>query len=206
VNGLPIQVRDGVIQRVYAECDRLEWETLSPQKKTAAYNRWVDDPQIGGELQRHMSRAQARVWLKDVPVHEYYRAINGVGGYVRFTARRVADPVLLVQNTLGRDWQLREGSIREKPLRCVARNARTGTERELIWGPLNNLSSLAWAAISVRAHDRQARPIIVIVRSSGQILAPDDERFARSVGDIIGADVSFVVQTARRNMPVRSDG
>ena len=43
------------------------------------YDRWLDDPAIGGYLTRFLSRERARVWLKDVPMKEYSRARNGIG-------------------------------------------------------------------------------------------------------------------------------
>lgn len=199
---LPQDVRDAVVRCVYAECDRLEWETLSPPRKTATYSRWVDEPQIGGALQRYMSRSDARVWLKDGPVHEYHRAINGVGRYVRFTTRRVADPAFLIRNALGPEWRLLESSIRQKPLRCVATHPETGAEREIIWGPLGHLKSLSWAAISSRVEDARARPVIVIVRSPGQILEPSQKREAEAVGAVIGVDVAFVAQPPKSNTEV----
>lgn len=199
---IPPEIRDEVIRRVYADCDRLEWETLSSGKKTTAYNRWVDDPEIGGLLRRYMSQmthADTRVWLKDGPLHDYDRAINGVGANARYTRRRVADPPFLIRNALGADWELLEGSIQDRPLRCVAVNPRTRERTQLIWGPFKNLSSLAWAAVTVRVADRAARPVIVLVRPAGQILPAEQEREVRAVCEVIGAIRSFVVRPARRD-------
>ena len=81
---VPQEQIDSVVKALYADADRLGWEHLSPQQRTAQYDQWVTNPAIGGVLTTCMSSENARSWIKDGPMKEYGRARQGAGRYARF--------------------------------------------------------------------------------------------------------------------------
>lgn len=193
---IPSAVRDEVITAVYADCDRLEWETLTKAKKSEAYTNWISDPRIGGELRKYMAQDRIRVWLKDGPLKEYMRAVNGVGPYASYTTRRAGGADALVTQAFGTEWSVIEGSFADKPLRCKVANG--ADIQYLTWAPYDGLRDLAWWVVNLRATSPSNKATVAIVRAPGEVLAKDERKRAEAICGLIGADVRFLVQTVTR--------
>lgn len=71
---MPEGVRKQVGSRLWAMADAAGWDTLNPTSKAVLYQRWTDDPEIGGVLVHYMSRARVRVYLKDTLLKNYTRS------------------------------------------------------------------------------------------------------------------------------------
>src|SRR5262245_19016089 len=108
-------LRRSIIAEVYRQAGDLDWDGLTDKQRSAIYDHWLDDPAIGGELTRFLSRERARVWLKDVPMKEYARARNGIGSFSDLVTIRFPNAGQIARQVLGGDWQAVDGSIREKP-------------------------------------------------------------------------------------------
>src|SRR5580692_9051203 len=154
---LPEDLRRDVVAEVYRQAGELDWEGLTDKRRSVMYNRWLDDPAVGGYLTRFLSRERARVWLKDVPMKEYSRARNGIGSFSDLVTSRLPGPEQIARQVLGDGWQSIKGTIREKPNRCIISNGRE--DRLMMWGPPKTLRDIMWAGINALA-DGQPRPIL----------------------------------------------
>lgn len=193
MTSVPADIRLQVIERVYRDCDELEWESLPDARKTRMYERWIAAPDVGQRLSRYMPRDRIRVWLKDGPLKEYQRALNGLGPNASFTRRAVAGPEILTRSLFGDAWEVVPDTLQHKPLRCLI-NDTDGNERYLIWGPMESLRDLCWRAVLILADDAASQPpVVAIVRNVGQVLAQGDKRRARAVAGVIGCEVAFPV-------------
>jgi hypothetical protein len=137
----------GVVQRVYDDAQRLDWEHRSHREHTEQYARWIADPKVGGVLSEWMSPEEQRVWLKDGPMKEFARALAGEGAFATYLNDHPRSPKVVVARALGDGWSPVNGSSNVKPLRCEATNG-VQTIR-LMWGPARDFKYLLWAALEM---------------------------------------------------------
>lgn len=135
-----------VVRRIYADARKLDWQHCSHSEKTAQYQRWLEDEQVGGVLKQWMAEGDVRVWIKDVPMKEFARAMAGEGEYAVFLDVHPRAASSIVASALGADWRVRPKSERVKPLSCIAE--RAGESRRVFWGPHKDLKHLLWAALT----------------------------------------------------------
>ncbi len=193
---VPQGVREQVAKNVYQQLDALRWETIGNARKSKYYSDWVNDPSVGGALSVYMKRDRVRVWLKDGPVKEYSRAINGQGRYAKYTRRRVSSPRGIVSAVLGDGWLPQPDSVQDKPLRCIAAPADTRQSRLLIWGAEEHLRDLVWAALLAKTEPGGPKPIIAVTRLPGQPLTTTTRGRVAGICAAAAVDVQFVVLPA----------
>jgi hypothetical protein len=182
---LPEQLRLDVIREVYRRADELDWVGLSDRQRTVIYDRWLDEPAIGGKLSLFLPRERARVWLKDVPMKEYARACNGIGPLADLVWSRLPGPGQIARQVLSEDWDAIEGSIEEKPIRCLISDRYQ--ERLMIWGPPETLRDMVWRGIIATA-DHEPVPLLVVAFSYGHSLDDGEKRRNVLLGKIAGLD------------------
>lgn len=193
MSDLPDDLRRDVVAEVYRQAGALDWDGLTDKQRSVMYDRWLDDLAVGGQLTRFVSRERARVWLKDVPMKEYARARNGIGPFSSLVTSRFPGPAQIARQVLGRSWDTVDGTLREKPNRCVISN---GSERRLMmWGPPKTLRDIMWAGINAVA-DQEPTPILVVAVPHGQALDDGEKRRHVHLGDIAGLDVRHVTLEA----------
>lgn len=146
-----------IIRSLYVRAVALNWTCLAQKAKTAQYEAWVDDPDIGGRLCQWMSRAEARVWIKDGPMHEYARALANVGRYACFLSEHPRSAQEVIAQCLGNDWSLVPNTIQTKPLRCVATRQRERVH--VIWGCHSHWATLLWTGF--RALEDLGLPVVI---------------------------------------------
>lgn len=200
---LPDELRRAVVAAVYRQAGDLDWDGLTDKQRSTIYDRWLDHPNIGRELTRFLTRERARVWLKDVPMKEYARARSGIGVYSDLTTVRLPSPGQIARQVLGGDWDAVDGTIREKPNRCVVTNGRD--ERLMIWGPPKTLRDLVWAGINSIADDRQPTPLLVVATPRGDVLGESEKRRHIRLGQIAGLKVSHTVLRVTRVIAQQGD-
>jgi hypothetical protein len=193
---LPDELRRAVVAEVYRQAGELDWDGLTDKQRSAIYDRWVDHPHIGRELTRFLTRERARVWLKDVPMKEYARARSGIGVYADLATVRLPRPGQIARQVLGGDWDTVDGTIREKPNRCVVTNGHD--ERLMIWGPPKTLRDLVWAGINSIADDREPTPLLVVATPRGDVLGESEKRRHTRLGQIAGLDVKHTILRVTR--------
>jgi hypothetical protein len=185
VAALPEDVRRDVIRALYEQFDDMRWEQVSTSSASSAYERFLEDPRIGGLLSVYLPRGQVRVWIKDGPAKEYRRALEGIGPYAAFTGRQFAGPQAIVEASLGSGWLVTPGSLDHKPMRCRARKG--GEECLVVWGAVSSLKELIWTASLHRA-TKSPVPVHVVVTKFGSAPLPaDDSRMLESLCEVVGA-------------------
>jgi hypothetical protein len=189
---IPTIVRDEVVKGLYAAADDLDWERLPAKTKTAQYNRWVEDPNIGGLLARFIPNPH--LWIKEVPLKEYARALENMGRFASFTSMHYAPPAEFIAPILGSDWQYVPDSLADKPPHCLATNATTN--RYVCWGPPNQFKDLLWAALTAGVKEAGTPAVVLSVRSEAEIEAGDRRRNER-IGERCGIEVKFAVRPLR---------
>lgn len=190
MSDLPPDLRREVVAEVYRRAAQLDWEGLTDKRRSTIYNRWLDDPAIGGKLTRFLSRERARVWLKDVPMKEYARARNGIGAFSDLVATRLPGPGQIARQVLGGSWDMVDGTVREKPNRCLVSDGRH--ERLMLWGPPKTLRDMVWAGINAVV-DREPDPLLVVASSPGQVPDSGERRRHLLLGEITRLDIRHTI-------------
>jgi hypothetical protein len=203
VSELPESLRRDVVAEVYRQADELDWDALADRLHTAIYDGWLDEPAIGGQLTRFLTRERARVWLKDVPMKEYARARNNIGPFADLVASRFPSPGQIARQVLGPDWDMIDGTVDDKPNRCLIANGTT--RRLMIWGPPKALRDVVWAGINAVV-DQQPSPILIIAVPYGHPLDEGDKRRHVRLGRTAGLEVRHAVLHATKVTPGRHDG
>jgi hypothetical protein len=187
---LPDDLRRIVVAEIYRQAGELDWDGLTDKRRSVMYDRWLDDPAIGAYLTRFLSRERARVWLKDVPMKEYSRARNGIGPFSDLVTSRLPSAGQIAKQVLGDGWDSVEGTIREKPNRCLISNGHE--DRLMMWGPPRTLRDIMWAGINALA-DGEPTPILVVTIPYAHRVANDEKRRHALLGEIAGLDVRHAV-------------
>ncbi len=194
--------RRAIIAEVYRQAGDMDWDGLTGKQRSAAYDRWLDDPSIGGELTRFLSRERARVWLKDVPMKEYARARGGIGSLASLVTIRLPGPGQIARQVLGEGWDAVDGTVREKPNRCVVTDGQD--KRLMIWGPPKVLRDLIWAGIVVLADGREPAPLIVVSSPRGESPSQAEMKRHVKISDIAGLELRHTTLRVSRAMPTQS--
>jgi hypothetical protein len=148
---LPAAIRSQVVRAIYADADRLGWQTLPLTERTAMFNRWIEDERVGGPLTRFMTPEQARSWIKDGPMKEYGRALRGAGRFAEYGRQGGTGPADVVRHALGPSATVVDGSVGSKPLHCLA--DVDGSSSYVAWGDNRNFKNLLWAALRASTLD-----------------------------------------------------
>lgn len=157
---LPAAVRAQVVRAIYADADRLGWQTLPLADRTAAFNRWIEDERVGGPLTRFMTPEQARSWIKDGPMKEYGRALRGAGRFAEYGRQGGTGPADVVRQALGPAATVVDGSVGSKPLHCLGEV--NGTTTFVAWGDNRNFKNLLWAGLRASALDGLDAHLVVL--------------------------------------------
>ncbi|MGW4398360.1 hypothetical protein ACWEHA_24000 [Amycolatopsis nivea] len=188
---LPNEIREVVCRELYRQVHALDWESMSDRQKTEQYSLWVDDPAIGGELADHFTAEGMRVWLKDGPMKEYARALEGVGPYAKYAVKKLTDIEVSVREALGREWHTVPGTLAEKPMHVTITDG--ADQRYVCWGQPHTLRDLLWAAVR-EAVNAPARPLIVVTLRENTSLTEDDKTFQDKVAAHCGLDLIRVTR------------
>ena len=183
---LPSELREAVCRELYQQVHAMDWESMSDSHKTEQYSLWVDHPAIGGELADHFTAEGMRVWLKDGPMKEYARALEGVGQYAKYTVKRLTDIGLTVSEALGQEWRTVPGTLAEKPMHVIVTDGTA--KRYVCWGQPHTLRDLLWAAVR-EAVDTRVRPLIIVTLRENTTLTGDDAAFQDKVAAHCGLDL-----------------
>ncbi|KOX16887.1 hypothetical protein ADK67_39570 [Saccharothrix sp. NRRL B-16348] len=196
---IPKAVREAVVRELFLQVESLDWEAMSARDKTRQYARWIEDPAIGGELADWYTAEHIRVWLKDGPLKEYARALEGVGPFAEYTTKRLTDPAELVRRSLGDGWNIVPNSIREKPMHC---QANLGSARRYVcWGKPGTFRDLLWAAVNA-AVEMTTRPMIVVTLREGQQIDSPLRRKHERLAHHCSLDLAYV----ERHLVARTAG
>ncbi len=186
MSDLPPETRDLVIAARYARATDLAWDALSQADRSAAYDAWIDDEEIGKRIVPLLTREKARVWLKDVPMKEYARATAGIGPYARFATLQLPGPEALARQVLGPSWATRLGTLRTKPNRIVIESAES--VRLMLWGGRRGLRDLIWAAMVAQVDDA-ADAVVVLCATRAEHITDAERQRHVALGELAGVEV-----------------
>lgn len=157
---IPAAQLSAVITAIYRDADSAGWPTLSPQDRSAWYGKWLDDPQVGGILQRYLTPEAARSWIKDGPMKEYANALRGMGRYAAYGRTGGTTHIDIAFVALGQGAVVVPDTAGVKPAHCEATDP-SGTRSYLAWGTSSNFRNLLWAAL--RASVLNGMPAHVVI-------------------------------------------
>ncbi len=198
---VPELQKQRVIAKLFADAEDLDWEHLSLAGRSAAYTRWVTDPDVGGVLARYVTAERARSWIKDGPMKEFHRARRGTGRYARFGPADGTGPEEVVRAALGEGWTLLGGSVGTKPSHCLAVSGAEDTNSAyLAWGPPSAFRHVLWAALR-HAVDHDGRAVAVVVTGPTDVVADDDAKLHRRLADRCGLEVAYVTERLGTTAP-----
>ncbi len=179
-----------VVRRIYADARRVDWEHCSQSAKTAQYQRWLEDKDVGGVLKQWMDDGEIRVWIKDGPMKEFARAMAGKGTYAAFLDVHPRSASFIVSAALGTGWRVRPKSEREKPPSFVAE--RSDASKRVFWGPHKDLKHLLWAALSASASKPDESVVVVVFDTLEGPLTDGDRKQLAAIAARANVPISFV--------------
>lgn len=71
---LPTDIRERIKQKIWAKADELDWPRISDLERTAWYENWTKDKDVGGVLSHFMDARKVRVYIKDSLLKPYLRS------------------------------------------------------------------------------------------------------------------------------------
>lgn len=144
---IPDAIRKGLRQKLWALADTLDWPRLDWYEKSAQYEAWTREQDVGGLLANYMDQRQIRVYIKDTIMKGYVRSRQAT------TVRPFAALGLEVDADAAETWERPHG-----------RRLKDG--RVIIWGNADD-----WKLVLTAVHERSwgvvgARPFAAVLMSS----------------------------------------
>ncbi|MGI9002909.1 MAG: hypothetical protein ACR2GH_14825 [Pseudonocardia sp.] len=184
---------------IYQNADDVSWDTLSPADRSQAYDRWIDDPRVGGVITRYMTPEQARSWIKDGLMKEYNRAKRGMGRYAEFGRSGGTGPTDIVRIALGSDAVIVADTQQVKPFRCLA-DTDTSERSLIVWGEARNFRNLLYAALKGSVHDGLDAHIVV-TEPPGHVTPTHEVTEQRALADRCGLRLHHMRETLGTRKP-----
>ena len=130
---IPDTIRRGLREKLWALADELDWSRLSWHEKSAQYEIWTRDPEVGQLLSNYMDQRQIRVYIKDTIMKGYVRS-------------RLADraPVLRSLGIAASDGGSRVVEVWERP-----HGFRLADGKIVVWSKAKD-----WKAVLMVTHER----------------------------------------------------
>jgi hypothetical protein len=166
---IPEQLFANIRDRLWTQGDQKGWLSLSDTQKSALYEQWIADEEVGGVLSRFLDKANIRVYLKDTVMKPYVRERT-----------KEAKPILRAVGLTG-DEVVAEDYI--KP------HGRLLFDRRVVcWGLAKDWKSVLLAAYE-RAYRNLGKPYAaVLLRSVGKMAQPSEQRMVEDLASRLGIE------------------
>ncbi|MDA8323632.1 MAG: hypothetical protein M0030_27990 [Actinomycetota bacterium] len=197
---VPPEQIDAVVKALYAEADRLGWEHLAPQRRTALYDTWVIDPKIGAVLTEFMSAETARSWIKDGPMKEYRRARQGAGRYARFGSGQGPSAAQMVVHAAGPGAVIVGSTLGVKPFHCLASTDAGSTF--VTWGEARNFRHLVWAALNHLADNPANSAVVVITETMAEPATAAEKALQQIIAERCSLELKYYRAANQRRAAV----
>ncbi|RJL31910.1 hypothetical protein [Bailinhaonella thermotolerans] len=192
---IPEAIREQVITELYRQADELNWELLSAGEKKRQYQKWIEDPRVGGVLRAFYDDHRMGTWIKDTPMKEYARAQEGFGSTAKYARSRFPGPDVLIRQALGPEWIVVSNSVDDKPMHCLAANG--DTSRYVCWGRPNTFRDLIWAALN-KAVTMPERPLVIVTEQDGITVSAAEKAVQAALAAHCGLDLTHVHRRLQR--------
>ncbi len=190
--GIPPPTRNEVASKIITRAIDAGWEDLTLAERSRMYEKWVEDPDIGGLLTNYIPKARVRVWIKDGPMKEFARARRGLGPYavhIPEGATRYEEQVL--RKALGHEWGIVENTIDVKP---ASFRATCETDSAMVfWGTAAEAKHLYWAALNTPLTDN---PIVVVTATRRHPVAEPVRQHLGRLSARTGIDTKIITLTS----------
>lgn len=160
---VPAPVEREIVARLFLDAQAIGWETAGATERSRKYREWLDSPEVGGVLVSFMTIDQARLWIKDGPMKEYARALNGVGKHADLILSKNPDVSLIIRRAMGEGWEPEVESIRVKPLRVTVRQSDGDKSVVFSWGPSRDFKHLIWASLRALSDSSELDWVLCVV-------------------------------------------
>jgi hypothetical protein len=156
--GLYANIRD----RLWAQGDQRGWLSLSDAQKSALYEQWIAEEEVGGVLSRFLDKANIRVYLKDTVMKPYVRERT-----------KEAKPVLRAAGLTGDEVATQE---------YIKPHGRLLFDRRVVcWGLAKD-----WKAVLLAAYERAYRNLgkpyaAVLLRGVGKMAQPSERQMVEDL-------------------------
>ncbi|WP_435590810.1 hypothetical protein [Nocardia sp. bgisy118] len=186
---MPKTIQVQVATELYQRAEDIDWDLLTDRERAQYYAKWVDDAEIGGILASYLPVGDIRVWIKDGPMKEYVRALEGIGTYAACATKRFPPHDTLVRQGLGDSWALVPKSVKEKPMHCVATDGEH--KRYVCWGAPHTFKDLIWAALGEAVHSSET-PLVVVTTRTGHPQLTQHQDFQKAVAERCGLLIAHI--------------
>lgn len=159
---VPDDVRVGMRRKLWAVAEAVDWARLSWVEKSAHYEAWSRDPEVGGQLGHYMDQRQVRVYIKDTVMKGYGRStLADPSGAMRVLGLLATGTV--PAPTVVQEYQRPHGR-------------RLSDGRVIAWGKAKD-----WKAILMSIHERafeakDGRPYGAVLSAAVGRFTEDDTR------------------------------
>ncbi|WP_196054795.1 hypothetical protein [Nocardia aurantiaca] len=192
---IPADTEMDVVRLIYAEGGEEARTGLTDAARTELYQKWTGDARIGGRLLPFLGTDDnIRVWIKNGPMKELSRALNGVGKYKDLVQNPASDVDVLVAKAL-RDgsWLVNSDSLKVKPLRVLIHQAHDEEhERWFTWAPVAHFKHLVWCALQEHAKGDTRPWVLCAVDSFGNRVSPETKTIHERIGERLDVVVAHV--------------
>lgn len=191
---LPEVLETEVVRLIYAQVAEVNWTQLTDNDRTKIYQAWTEDPQIGGRLLPFMSTDQnIRVWIKNGPIKEHFRATYGVGKYAPCVTRPAIPVHALVTKALGPGWIVDPDSLTIKPLTVtIRRDGIENADERFTWGSAKDFKHLVWATIKDQANGDSLPRVLCLIETFTRPVSTIDKSFHKRVGERLAIAIKHV--------------
>ncbi len=189
------------MKALYADAESIDWEHMPPAGRTAQYDQWVSDPEIGAVLTSYMSSENTRSWIKDGPMKEYARARQGAGRYAKFGSAPGTSPEQIAKHVLGGAVVVIEGSVGVKPFHCLAKTHAESVPTYIAWGGAKKIRYLVWACVNHLAdHPNHTATVVITETLADPTTAAEKIRHSRIASQCSLGLKYFRATSARRSV------
>ncbi len=168
---IPDEIRHGLRHRLWTLADKLGWAKLDWYEKSAQYENWTRDAEVGGLLSHYLDQRRIRVYIKDTIMK----------GYVRSRQASPATPL----RVLGINGDAKVIESHERP-----HGRRLADGRVIVWG-----SAEEWKLVLMAVHERSfgtkaARPYAAVLMSAstGKFHQPQVRSMVQDAADKLGIE------------------
>lgn len=182
--------REAVVRKLYRDALALDWLHLPDAKHSEQYRKWIEDPEVGKVLGKTFDAGEIRVWLKDVPMKEFARALAGEGDFAHCLDVHPYKVSNIVKAALGEGWSEIPDTVGIKPMHCVAQKG--SEQRWLCWNRARYFKDLLWSALERWEKAPETSPLIVVHDSLAAPVSSSLKRKQERIAERAGMEVKFI--------------
>ncbi|WP_216917296.1 hypothetical protein [Nocardia noduli] len=191
---IPSKIDMEVTRLIYAEGGEKSRTGITHAERTELYRTWTADARIGGRLLPYLGTDDdVRVWIKNGPMKELARAVNGIGKYKSLVQKPASNVDVLVVKALDENWIISPDTPKTKPLRVLINHA-DDEEREqwFAWAPVVGFKHLVWGALNTQARGDGRPWVLCVVDTFAEQIDPETKTVHERIGRRLGLAVSHV--------------